>query len=71
MQIFVETSHFGDPIDLQIIFLVHDGICLVAKLRLSTHMTTFLIIILATEKLAKSVETQKFCHHRPNHLFLH
>ena len=42
--IFIEKSHFGDPIDLLIIFLVYHWIYLVKTLRLSTHMTIFWII---------------------------
>ena len=68
---FVYKSHFGDLIDLQIIFLIHHWIFLVKTLRLSTHMPIFKIIIFLIKKVAKLVETQKFCHHRLNHLFLH
>ena len=34
-------------------------------------MTIFWIIIFLIKKVKKLVETQKFCHHRLNHLFLH
>ena len=50
---------------------MHHWICLVKTLRLSTHMTIFLIIIFLIKKVAKLVETQKFRHHRLDHSFLH
>ena len=34
-------------------------------------MAIFKIIIFSIKKVAKLIETQKFCHHRLNHLFLH
>ena len=40
-------------------------------LNLSTNMALFKIIIFLIKKVAKLVETQKFCHHRLEHLFLH
>ena len=69
-QIFVKMSHFGDPTYLENIFHTHHWICLVKALLLSTHMTIFWGMIFWSKKVAKLVETQKFCQNRLNHSFL-
>ena len=51
--------------------LMHYWTYLIKTLHLSIHMTIFGVINFLIEKVAKLVETQKFCQNRSNHLILH
>ena len=66
-----KKTPLGDPIDLQKNSHAHHWIRLIKTLHLSTHMTIFEVIIFLIKKVAKLIETQKFCQNRLNHLILH
>ena len=65
---FQQKPNFGESMDLQKISHVHHWTYLMLLLYWSTHISLLCAFI---RKVAKLVETQKFCHHRLNHLILH
>ena len=67
----VKKSPSRDPIDLQKSSHVHDWNHLIKTLHLNTHMTIFGVVNFLTKKVAKLVETQKFCDQRLNRSILH